>query len=91
MQNFRATEGKVFKLSISKGRVLNNQCVTEGNMVFFPDVVPERVGLEPKLCQSPQDAVAEPQPDRRRGLVVKVSDFHVGSRGFDSRSGQAAQ
>ncbi len=27
----------------------------------------------------------------RRGLVVKVLDFHAGGRGFDSRSGQAAQ
>ena len=27
----------------------------------------------------------------RRGLVVKVSDFHARGRGFDSRSGQAAQ
>ena len=27
----------------------------------------------------------------RRGLVVKASDFHAGGRGFDSRSGQAAQ
>ena len=27
----------------------------------------------------------------RRGLVVKVSDFHAGGRRFDSRSGQATQ
>ncbi len=26
-----------------------------------------------------------------RGLVVKMSDFHAGGRGFDSHSGQAAQ
>ncbi len=30
-------------------------------------------------------------PGGRRGLVVKASDFHAGGRGFDSRSGQAAQ